>query len=129
MTPVTNTLAAGFGSWAIGGIVLCVVILCAAHVAAGRSKIREQWAPVLDAETKRWSAKSWAELVLELSDVRAYEVEVGSKRYQVEVELLENTPQYVHVAVAVDDGSLPASFRPLATTFLRYKDASEPAEL
>ena len=110
----------------MGGVVLCVVILCAALIAAGRSKIRAGWAPVLDAETKRWSAKSWAQLVQELNDVQAYEVEVESRRYQVEVDLLENTPQYVHVAVAVDDGSLPASFRPLTATFLRYKDGSEP---
>ena len=125
MTPVTSILAAGIGTWAIGGIVLCVVILCAMHIAAGRSKARARWAPVLDAETKRWSAKSCAELIQELNDVQAYEVEFESGRYQVEVELLENTPQYVHVAVGVDDGSLPASFRPLATTFLRYKDTSD----
>jgi hypothetical protein len=112
----------------LAGIALCVVVLCAVNIAAGRSKARKRWAPVLEQETKRWSAKSWAQLVQELSEVQAYEVEVESRRYQVEVELLENTPRYVHVAVAVDDGSLPASFRPLTTTFLRYKDPSEPGE-
>ena len=88
--------------------MLGAIILCAIHIAAGRSKTRETWTPVLDAETKRWSAKSCAQLLHDLSEVQAYEVEVESRRYQVEVDLLENTAKYVHVMVAVDDGSLPA---------------------
>ncbi len=84
-------------------------------------KRREQWRPVLEAEIKRWSAKSWAELVAELSDVQAYEVEFAGKKYQVEVQLLENTDKYVHVSVDVDDGSIPASFRPLSESFIRDK--------
>ena len=116
------------GSWVLGGILFGAIILCAIHIAAGRSKAREQWAPVLDAETKRWSAKSCAQLLHDLSEVQAYEVEVESRRYQVEVDLLENTAKYVHVMVAVDDGRLPASIRPLSTTFLRYKDASVSGE-
>jgi hypothetical protein len=128
MIPMTNSLLSGAGPWALGGILLFAIVLCAIHIAAGRSKTREQWAPVLDAETIRWSAKSCAQLVRDLSDAQAYEVEVESRRYQVEVELLENTTKYVHVLLAVDDGSLPASFRPLSTTFLRYKDASDPGE-
>jgi hypothetical protein len=84
-------------------------------------KRREKWRPVLDAEVKKWSAKSWAELVADLADEQAYEVEVGGRQYQVEVQLLENTKKYVHVAVSVDDGSVPASFRPLSSSFLREK--------
>jgi hypothetical protein len=125
---MTNGLLSVAGSWVLGGILLCAIILCAIHVAAGRSKTREQWAPILDAETKRWSAKSCAQLLHDLSEVQAYEVEIESGRYQVEVELLENTAAYLNVMVAVDDGSLPASIRPLSTTFLRYKDASDPGE-
>jgi hypothetical protein len=125
---MANSLLSGTGLWVVSGIVLSAIVFCAVHIAAGRSKIRQEWAPVLDAETKRWSAKTCSQLVRELSDVKAYEVEIESKRYQVEVELLENTAQYVHVVVAVDDGGLPASFRPLAATFLLYKDASDPAE-
>jgi hypothetical protein len=84
-------------------------------------KRREQWRPVLDAEVKKWSAKSRAELVGELAEERAYEVEFGGKQYQVEVQILENTRRYVHVAVSVDDGSVPASFRPLSSSFIREK--------
>ena len=82
---------------------------------------REQWRPVLETEVKKWSGKSCDELLAALLDVRAYEVEFDGKRYQVEVQLLENTDQYVHVGVDVDDGSLPASFRPLSDSFIRQK--------
>ena len=76
---------------------------------------------MLDSEVQRWSAMSCDQLVSELHDLQAYEVELDSKKYQVEVELLENTDKYVHVIVAVDDGSLPASISPLTSTFIRPK--------
>ena len=84
-------------------------------------KRREQWRPVLDAEVKKWSAKSCAELVAELPDEQAYEVEFEGKQYQVEIQILENTDEYVHVGVSVDDGSIPASFSPLSKSFIREK--------
>lgn len=76
---------------------------------------------MLDSEVQRWSVMSCEQLVSELHDLQAYEVELDSKKYQVEVELLENTDKYVHVMVAVDDGSLPASISPLTSTFIRSK--------
>jgi len=82
---------------------------------------REQCRPVLDAELKKWSARSCAELVAALHDLEAYQVEVDGKKYTVEVQLLENTDKYVHVGVDVDDGSIPASFRPLSESFIREK--------
>ncbi|MGO9083909.1 MAG: hypothetical protein ACLQBK_01680 [Candidatus Sulfotelmatobacter sp.] len=82
---------------------------------------REQWRPVLDAEVKRWSAKSCAELVAELPDVQAYELEFEGKKYTVEVQMLENTDKYVHVCVGIDDGSIPASFHPLSSSFIRER--------
>jgi len=83
---------------------------------------REQCQPVLEAETGKWSAKSYGQLLSELADTQAYEVEREARRYQVEVQLLETTAAYVHVMVAVDDGSLPASILPLTDGFLRYRD-------
>jgi hypothetical protein len=65
---------------------------------------------------------SCSQLVSELHDLQTYEIEFDSKKYQVEVELLENTEQYLHVMVAVDDGSLPASIRPLTHSFIRPKE-------
>ena len=84
-------------------------------------KRREQWRPVLDAELKRWSAKSSEQLIAELGEVQAYEIEFENKKYQVEVEILENTEKYIHVLVAVDDGTLPASISPLNASFIREK--------
>jgi len=82
---------------------------------------REQWQPVLDAEIKRWSAKPCEQLIADLPEVQSYEVEFERKKYQVEVEILENTEKYIQVVVAVDDGTLPASFRPLSMSFIREK--------
>ncbi len=82
---------------------------------------RDQWRKVLDAEVERWSAMSCAQLLTELREMQVYQVEVESKRYQVEVEILENTAQYVNVAISVDDGSLPASISPETRTFLCKK--------
>jgi hypothetical protein len=84
-------------------------------------KRREEWRPVLDAEVERWSEKSYEELVTELRELQNYEVVCESKRYQVEVEILENTNAYLLVAIGVDDGSVPASFFPLCKTFKRQK--------
>jgi DNA relaxase NicK len=64
---------------------------------------------------------SCAQLVSELRDLQAYEVEFDSKNYQVEVELLENTERYLHFMVAVDDGSLPASIFPVSRSVIRQK--------
>lgn len=69
---------------------------------------------------------SCEQLIAALADQQVYEVEFASRKYQVEVELLQNTERYIHVMVAVDDGSLPASFWPLTYTFIRYKDGSAP---
>jgi hypothetical protein len=52
-----------------------------------------------------------------LSDDQAYEVELDSKKYQVEVEVLEVTEKYLHVIVSVDEGSLPSSVLPLSRSF------------
>jgi hypothetical protein len=82
---------------------------------------REQWRKVLDTEVRRWAAMTYEQLISELRDLQVYEVELDSRKYQVEVELLENTKEYVHVMVAVDDGSLPASITPLTHTFICQK--------
>jgi hypothetical protein len=78
-------------------------------------------AAVLDAEVKKWSAKSCAELMAELCDQQAYEIEFGGMHHQVEVSILQNTDKHILVIVSVDDGSIPASFTPLSSTFIREK--------
>lgn len=78
---------------------------------------RDEWRRVLDAEVGRWSAMPYDQLVTALSDHQAYEVELDAKKYQVEVEVLEVAEKYLHIIVAVDDGSLPASVLPLSRSF------------
>ena len=85
-------------------------------------KRHEQWRPILDAEIKRWEAKSSEQLVSELSgSVVTYELELDHKRSQFEVQLLENTKTYLHVGVAVDDASFWGAVRPLSSSFIRNK--------
>ena len=60
-------------------------------------------------------------MLSELHEVRAYQVEVDSKMFNVEVQLLENTEEYVHVMVSVDDGRFPAFISPLSRTFIRER--------
>jgi len=67
------------------------------------------------------------QLLSELSDVKAYQIEYESNSYQVEVEILENTATYVHVRVGVDDGSLPASISPETDSFISKKLPSGPS--
>ena len=85
---------------------------------------REQWRKVLDFEVRRWVDAPYEELVSALRNQQAYEIEFESRKYQVEIEMLENTEQYIHVMVAVDDGHLPASILPVTHSFIRNKPRS-----
>jgi hypothetical protein len=84
-------------------------------------KRSKQWSKVLDLEVQRWSAIPYEELLSTLQHLHTYEIEMASTKYQVEVEILEKTDQYLHVMVAVDDGSLPASILPSCRTFICTK--------
>ncbi len=54
------------------------------------------------------------ELVSALNDHQAYEVEFDAQKHQVQVKVLEITEKYLHVVVAVNDGT---SVRPLSRSF------------
>ena len=58
-----------------------------------------------------WPAKPVQQLLSELKDAQIYQVKFAAKDYTVEVQLLENTDQSIHVSVAVNDETLPAPFR------------------
>lgn len=62
-----------------------------------------------------------AQLTSQLADLQTYEVEFESKKYQVEVQILENTDSYVHVGIAVDDGHFRRAMRPLSSSFICRK--------
>lgn len=87
---------------------------------------REEWRRVLQAELTRWSSLSCDTVLTELQSRNVYEVAADSRHYQVEVELLENTPEYLHVGIAVDDGSLPASIHPESESFICRKSKHSP---
>jgi len=61
-------------------------------------------------------------LTAELDEDHVYEVAFESRKYQVELEHLENTGRHIHVTVSVDDGGLPVSIRPLTDSFIRNKE-------
>jgi hypothetical protein len=83
---------------------------------------REEWNRVPVVELEQWTAKPWPQLLRDMADGNvAYEVAHDSKTYQVEAYLLENTPEYLHVSVAVDEGSLPESIRPASKSFICRK--------
>ena len=79
---------------------------------------RWHWREVLDAEMRHWSALPYDQLMARLSNADVYEVKHDSRTYQVEIEVLENTENYVHVVLSVDDGSLPASIWPATDSFI-----------
>ena len=56
-----------------------------------------------------------------LHDLQAYEVERDGHEYRVEVEIIENTEEYVLVIVGVNDGRRPASITSEASTFISKK--------
>ena len=85
---------------------------------------RQRWRDVLDAERQRWSGLPYDQLVSRLSQTNVYEVELDSQKYQIEIEILENTTDYLHVAISVDDGSIPASFLPATDSFMTKRPDS-----
>ena len=84
---------------------------------------RERWKAVLAQEVARWSALTADELSAQsgCDYWDCYVVEMSGEEYQVEVELLEDTADYVQVVVAVDDGTLPDSIHPECASFIRRR--------
>ena len=82
---------------------------------------REEWRRVLQTELKRWSSLSCDEVLAELRTRDVYELIADSKHYQVEVVLLEHKPEYLHVSIAIDDGSLQGSIHPESESFICRK--------
>ncbi len=82
---------------------------------------REDMERSLNSELERWFPMSAEQLITELRESQDYQIAVGSQVYQFEVVLLENTDTYVHVSIAVDDGRLPYSIKPLSSSFIKQK--------
>ena len=86
---------------------------------------RQQWRKVLEAEVQRWSALPYDRLQAQLATPEVYEVVDGAQRYQIEIDVLENTREYVHVMLSLDDGSLPLSLVPVIDSFITNKSDSD----
>jgi hypothetical protein len=84
----------------------------------------EELQPVLEKEIERLSQFAWHKLVGELTDdEKNYEVSLNEKKYQVEVELVENDTDVI-VVVAVDDypTPVPSPVPSLCGSFRKEKD-------
>ncbi len=83
---------------------------------------REDLGVFLEREVARWSAKSHEVLRQELREGNHTEAEAGAE-YHLEVDLLENREDYVHVSVAVCSEKAGLScLHPLSASFLVYRD-------
>ena len=87
-------------------------------------KRRDRWRVVLAAELEKWSAMTYEQLASDLREAKTYEISIADRGYQVEVQLLEKTPQDVHVLISVDDGTLPLSIVPVSGDFIREKNSA-----
>ena len=78
---------------------------------------------LLEREAGKWESKPWGAIIAELQEVQAYRVgaESALQDYQIEVELLEVTEDYVQVMIAIDDGTLSGGLRPLTRTLIIRK--------
>ncbi len=74
---------------------------------------REEWRPVLAAEVKRWSAMPCEQILVEVPSADGYQVEFQGKQYNVEIQILEDTKDYVHVEVGVGRWQSSSVFPPI----------------
>jgi RNA binding exosome subunit len=83
---------------------------------------RDDLRPYLQRELDKWSAKSYDTLRQELKDGN-YTKADKDDAYHLEVDLLENCDDYVHVSVAVCSERVRWScIHPLSASFLVYRD-------
>ena len=84
---------------------------------------RKDLRPYLNKEVGIWSSKSYNGLRHDLNESACYDAKSDSFQYHVDVELLENCEEYVHVMVSVwSEHSGLSSFVPLCSDFLVYRD-------
>ena len=92
---------------------------CREYSRIARPELTEQQLKeLLSAELQIWARKPFAQLVAELSDVQGYERGADDCWHQFEVMLVENTPEYIHVLISVDDGSIRWACSPITSGFI-----------
>jgi hypothetical protein len=75
----------------------------------------------LNQEVETWCRKDYTTLRNELGKVVTYARGEGPSWYEVEVQLLEDKSEYVHIGIAVDDGGRTV-YKPICHSFLVYSD-------
>lgn len=94
----------------------------AARCAGTGTGARWMWKPVmrqvLGRELAAWSALTCQELRERVPGGLSYETGAGAGRVQVELEILEDEPEYVHVCVTVSDLSTPLAKQPVSSSFI-----------
>lgn len=83
---------------------------------------RSELLKFLEDEVAAWASKKYKELKVELATPVSYETEREGRKYTVEVQVIEDTPDYIHVSLDVDDGSIVRTVLPLVKSFLVYRD-------
>jgi hypothetical protein len=63
------------------------------------------------------------ELIAKVPTGDCYQIKFRGKEYNVEVQILENREDYIHVGISVDDGSLPTSLHPLSESLIQKKSS------
>jgi len=82
---------------------------------------RTDLATHLEQELNKWSARSYESLRSELKGHNYADAE--GPEHHLEVTLLEDGAEYVHVEISVCSPAVPRScIHPLSTSFLVYKD-------
>ncbi len=81
---------------------------------------KEKARNVLKLVIDEYSIKPFAELgEMVFPQIRTYTVE--QKAYQVEIDKLESTNEYIHISVGVSAGGI-SNYLPFSHSFLVYKD-------
>lgn len=77
---------------------------------------------LLSQEMLSWAEKSPADIVAELTKPQTYHRGAGESWHEFEVTLLEATSDYIHVKTTIHDGGLIWALKPIASSFLIYRD-------
>jgi hypothetical protein len=85
-------------------------------------KSEQELQAIVTDEVLQWSKKSMQALRYELAEPICYERWSSNGYLQFEALLLEDTADYIHVGISVDDGSEEWSRSPFSSSFLVHSD-------
>lgn len=82
---------------------------------------KEDLERVLSLEIDAWAVKPYEELT-QMRKPHCYSTDVNGTTFNVEIQVLHVTSDYVQLSIAVDDGSGRWSTCPVAKSMLTYRD-------